>query len=141
MIFGLYIFEMKIKKFIISLLTFIIILSNIGCQNKTVDVDEIRYEEGIYRYKDWDSYPHVAVNDDDCVPDKETAANIGNAILECYQKQGYFKDYILQYIFYDTEDEIWILGFWEKDSKYPGGGYNMAISKKDAKVILKWGSE
>ncbi len=131
---------MQVKQIII--ITFIIfstILLCIGCENGVSDVHGVEYTEGIFQQKDWENL-EVSF-DRDCISDKQTAISIGKALLLNFQNQGYFPNYELQTVFYDTEDGIWILSFWESKDNYVGSDFSIAISEKDGQVIKMWVGE
>ncbi|MEF2724694.1 MAG: NTF2 fold immunity protein [Eubacterium sp.] len=45
-------------------------------------------------------------------------------------------------VFYDTQDEIWIVNFRNPNSeKMIGGDCNIALQKKDGKVLRVWFGE
>ena len=127
------------KKVIICLIVILLIPLYAGCQKGVDNTDRIKYDEGVYPRKDWENL-EVAV-EEKCVSNKNTAISIGNAILLNFQDQGYFPNYVLQTVFYDTEDEIWILSFWEDNVNYPGSDFCIAINKSDGRVIKMWVGE
>ena len=131
---------MKVKQIIIvTFLIFSAILLCIGCENGVSDVPGVEYTEGIFKKKDWENL-EVSF-DRDCISDKQTAISIGEALLLNFQNQGYFPNYELQTVFYDTEDGIWILSFWESKDNYVGSEFSLAISEKDGQVIKMWVGE
>ena len=79
------------------------------------------------------------------VPDKETACKIAQAIFDGIPKYGEEQKFTLQNVFYDAEDEIWIVSFWEDwdDSGEITMGYDcsIAIQKSDGKVVKIWFGE
>lgn len=109
-----------------------------GCSKKEVPAydGEVSFEKGIYPNKDWDELSFSI--DDDCVPDKETAINIAESIKAHYQQKGHFEDFVTQSVFYDTEDEIWIVTFYESTTNQTGSAFNIAIKKNNAEIIKMW---
>jgi len=133
------------KKKLLIVCTIVIILLA-GCtaekeNNKEQGGDEptmgARFESGTYHNKNWDE-PSI-IDGKSVVPDKETAARIGNAIVRSMQSNGAVPDdHILQVIFYDEVEEIWILSYWEDVSIYevdPGLDFRIAIQKSNAEVL------
>ncbi len=70
----------------------------------------------------------------------EEAFTVAIARLEEQQQSGYFQNYILQSVFYDTEDEVWIFSFSEPPL-IPGICYNIAISRVGGHLLGEWGGE
>lgn len=98
----------------------------------------ISFEEGVWSDKDWENVEFPFKKD--CVPDKETAVNITRILIEKFQQQNYFSDYVLQSVFFDTEDKIWIVTYGESRN-YPGACVSIAIRKENAEVIKIWVGE
>jgi uncharacterized protein YqgQ len=103
------------------------------------------YEEGIFEPKDWENIQFPIK--DDCIPDKETAIKVAKIFLENLQKQNFFTNNVLGSVFYDTEDKIWIVSFWE-ESDYMldgyvtvGGDLSIAIRRENAEVVKMWPGE
>ena len=111
-----------------------------GNQSSEEVLKEVNFEKGIFEYKDWDE--EECTLKVDAVPDKETAVSIADIIFKSMQKEGRFKNYTMQRIFYDEEDEIWIVSFWEdKGIDYDVPDCNIAFRKSDAKVLRVWVGE
>lgn len=102
---------------------------------------EIYYETGTY---DWEIGEEVSVTDM-CVPDKETAIQIGKAITAGFRKKGYFPDYVPQHVFFDTEKKVWIVTSWPENKNdkeiYNGACFSVAIRKDNGEVIKMWVGE
>ena len=100
----------------------------------------INVETGNYHDKNWNDT--ILTYTESAVPDKETAAMIANAIIQSMQKNGYIKGYILQEIFFDVADEIWILTYWkERDIYVDGDDCSIAIRKSNGEVLRIWFGE
>lgn len=137
------------KKFcIIIIVTTLLLLT--GCSSKRKEEEnmvnnytDIKYEEGIYQHKNWNliEFPIEEV----CVPDKETAISIAKGIILNFQEQGKFKEYIPQHVFFDTEDNFWIVSFWPSTGndniEYIGATFSIAIKKENAQVLKMWINE
>ena len=98
-------------------------------------------ESGVFSEKYWDdpalSYDFVAV------PDANVALEIAEAVFDAFKDKGYgaVSGQVPQSIFFDTEDEVWIVSFWENqtgDVMKTDGDFNIAIQKSDGKVLTMW---
>ncbi|MGM9643494.1 MAG: hypothetical protein ACI3X1_00225 [Eubacteriales bacterium] len=148
------------KRSVFLLFTFIVLFLLFGCT--TIDNGETKesgegsvtnkeeattysYSEGIYPGKDWADVTAGSENPDTSsgdaiVPNKETAISIADKAFEEVKLSGICQSYVLQGVFYDTEDNIWVVYFGE-DSEIPGSCYNIAISKATGEIIKMWASE
>ena len=127
-----------------TLVVLVIILSMISCSacgNSKKENDMIKYESGNFHDKNWSetigTYSGKAV-----IPDEKTALRIAKAIFDGMEKSKAAQKYEPQSVFYDNQDEIWIVSFWE-NTKQPtlGGDCNIALQKKDGKVLRIWFGE
>lgn len=98
-------------------------------------------ESGVFSEKYWDdpalSYDFVAV------PDANVALEIAEAVFDAFKDKGYgaVSGQVPQSIFFDTEDEVWIVSFWENqtgDVMKTDGDFNIAIQKSDGRVLTTW---
>ena len=101
----------------------------------------IKYETGIFYDKNWDdtigTYSGEAV-----IPDEETALKIAKAIFDGMEKSKDAQEYVPQAVFYDNQDRVWIVSFWKNSSQITlGGECNIAMQKKDGKVLRIWFGE
>lgn len=96
----------------------------------------ITSSKGIYSNKDWDTLelPFSA----ECIPDSETAIAVTKNIVMSFQKEGKFLDYVPQFVFFDIEDNIWIVSFWPNIDGYIGSSFNIVIKKDNAQVVKMW---
>ena len=101
----------------------------------------IEFESGVYWNKNW--YEESVLNyTGEAVPDKETAVKIAQVIFDGMSTSEYAEEYNPQYVFYDAQDEIWIVSFWDdSDATVLGGNCNIAMQKKDGKVLRIWFGE
>lgn len=126
------------------LVIFVIVLSAISCSacvNSNEDNDMIKYESGNFYDKNWSetigTYKVEAV-----VPDEETALKIAKAIFDGMEKSKEVQEYVPKSVFYDNQDEIWIVSFAKNSSQITlGGDCNIAIRKKDGMVLRIWFGE
>lgn len=127
-----------------TLVVFVIVLSAVfcsGCGNSKKDNDTIKYESGNYQDKNWSetsgTYSGGAV-----IPDEETALKIAKAIFDGMEKSKDTQEYVPQSVFYDIQDEIWIVSFGKKSNQFTlGGDCSIAMQKKDGKVLRIWFGE
>lgn len=101
----------------------------------------IKYESGNFHDKNWSetigTYSGNAV-----IPDEETALKIAKAIFDGMEKSKDAQKYVPQSVFYDNQDEIWIVSFGENSNQLTlGGDCNIALQKKDGKVLRIWFGE
>ena len=76
------------------------------------------------------------------IPDEETALKIAKAIFDGMEKSKDAKEYVPQSVFYDNQDEIWIVSFGKNSNHIMlGGDCNIAMQKKDGKVLRIWFGE
>ena len=100
----------------------------------------IEYKTGVYHNKDWED--PIGTYQDDVIPDKNAAVAIATQIFNQMDKSSDMQNYIPQIVFYDQEDEIWIVSFWEEtDAITFGGDCSIAMRKKDGKVLRIWFGE
>lgn len=127
-----------------TLVVFIIVLSMISCSacgnSKRVN-DMIKYESGDFYDKNWSetigTYIGKAV-----IPDEETALKIAKAIFDGMGKSKEVQEYVPQSVFYDNQDEVWIVSFGKNSNQITlGGECNIALQKKDGKVLRIWFGE
>ena len=133
--------ECNMKK---TLAVLVIILSTISCTacgTSKGENDMIKYESGNFHDKNWSetvgTYRGKAV-----IPDEETALKIAEAIFDGMEKSKDTQEYAPQSVFYDNQDEIWIVSFWKNSNQITiGGECNIAMQKKDGKVLRIWFGE
>jgi len=70
-----------------------------------------------------------------CIPDKETAVAVTSAILEAFQKSGYFLGYSPQEVTFLTDLQIWVVEFWNDQPAYPSSTLSIAIQKDTGQVV------
>lgn len=66
---------------------------------------------------------------------------ISNMIFSNLQDDGLFKDYVMQSVFFDESDEVWILNYYPNEKNYIGSTCSIAISKQTAEVLKIWVTE
>ena len=125
------------KRIIVSaffmLVTFIVLS---GCSNSinqasdiTSDIgNDITIESGIYDYERvWEHYE--IAKDFYFVPTKEVAMEVATTLFKSYYQKE--EPYRISDIFYDEQDEIWIIGFtpdidFPEGAGFAGGGLYIA---------------
>lgn len=127
------------KKIIIAILILIISLSFVACNNKKENTN-MKYEEGIFYDKNWNE--EIGTYTNNIVSTKEDAINIAVSIYNGMKKSKEMSNLVPNSVFYDTQDEIWIINFKNPNSrKTVGGDCNIALQKKDGKVLRIWFGE
>ncbi len=116
----------------ILFLTFIVCLSLAGCNGET----EPNFSEGIYPDKNWNNI-EFPINDI-VIQDKETAINIAYAIFLQFQNQGEFPGYTPELVFHDTEDDLWIISFWEDKEGLLGSDFTVVLNAENGEVVKMW---
>ena len=127
-----------------TLVVLIIVLNIISCSacgNSDKENEMIKYESGVFHDKNWSenvgTYSRQAV-----IPDEETALKIAKAIFDGMEKSKDVQEYVPQSVFYDNQDEIWIVSFWKNSHEITlGADCNIAMQKKDGKVLRIWFGE
>lgn len=127
-----------------TLAVFLIVLSMISCsacEKNKKENDMIKYESGNFHNKNWNetigTYSRKAV-----IPDEETAIKIAKAIFDGMEKSKEAQEYVPQSVFYDNQDEVWIVSFWKNSNQLTlGGDCNIALQKRDGKVLRIWFGE
>lgn len=108
----------------------LIMISCSACGNSQKESNGIRYESGTFHDKNWSetigTYSRRAA-----VPDEETALKIAQAIFDGMEKSKEAQKYVPQSVFYDNQDEIWIVSFWKNSNQIAlGGDCSIALPKK-----------
>lgn len=117
----------------------------VGCSNHQYQQNgdknmDLEFKEGIYHEKTWDE--SIGTYKNDIIPDKKIALQVAVQIFEGMQKSSTAEKYVPQTVFYDREDELWIVSFWEDtEEEILGGDCNIALQKKDGKVLRIWFGE
>ena len=106
---------------------------------------EVSYESGVYHDKDW-TETEPGTYQGPAIPDKETALHIATAIFGGMEKSEEAKVFTAQKVFFDTEDEIWIVSFWKEpelpnDMLCVGNDCSIALQKSDGEVLKIWFGE
>lgn len=129
------------RKFFLCVLMITIIILFVGCEDKDMsNYDIANKETGIFYNKNWSEM--VGSYTKDIIPDEETAVKMANIIFKNLQKEGYCKNYSLQEIFFDEEDKIWILSYWEStDEMITGSDCSIALKKSNGEVLRIWFGE
>ena len=108
--------------------------------------DIIEYETGQFYNKNW-SETFGTYNKKAVIPDKETAIKVAQAIFDGMENSEKVQEYVPQYVFYDNQDELWIVVFWKRldwnnsDMITTGEDCCIALQKKDGKVLRIWFEE
>lgn len=130
------------KKILLLLLPIILSIALFSaCEPpKKEEIDMVKFESGNYFNKDWSET--VGTYKKAAVPNKNTALEIAQAIFNGMDKSEETQKYVPQSIFYDEQDEIWIVTFWKESNEIIlGGDCSIAIQKADGKVLRIWFGE
>ncbi len=131
----------NMKRTLVVILTVLSMISCSACGNSQKENDMINYESGSFYDKNW-SDPIGTYGGKAVIPDKETALKIATAIFDGMEKSKEAQGYEPQSVFYDYQDEIWIVSFWKNSNQLSlGGDCNIALQKKDGKVLRIWFGE
>ena len=107
---------------------------------KNEESDMVKFESGNYLNKDWSE--SAGTYGKAVVANKETALEIAKAIFNGMDKSKETQEYVPQSVFYDEQDEIWIVSFWKESNEITlGGDCSIAIQKSDGKVLRIWFGE
>lgn len=129
------------RRTLVVLVIILIIISCSACGNSKKKNDMIKYESGIFHNKNW-SETIGTYSGKAAIPNEETALKIANAVFDGMEKSKEAQEYVPQSVFYDTQDEIWIVSFWKNSNKITfGGDCSIALQKKDGKVLRIWFGE
>lgn len=121
----------------ISVLLLSLLLSS--CANDTSD-QEIQFEEGIFYDKNWSDTAGTYTGN--VVESKETAVAIATAVYNGMRKSQSMSNLTPQSVFFDSQDEIWIVTFGTDGKKNAAGGdCSIAIQKQDGRILRIWFGE
>lgn len=97
---------------------------------------------------DMDTYSHnflqdsVRTYDGPVIPNEECAIAVAEVIYNNMAKSEDKRNYTPQYVYFDEENEAWIVSFWEESSSTTlGDDCSIAIQKEDGKVLRIWFGE
>lgn len=106
--------------------------------------DSVTFNSGSYFLKFWNITDYNTY-DYDAIPNKETALAVAKEIWEGIPKSNRKQQYTAQEVFFDEEDEVWIITFGDDvPSAGPistGNCCSIAIQKKDSKILSIWFGE
>lgn len=121
----------------ISVLLLSLLLSS--CANDTSD-QEIQFEEGIFYDKNWSDTAGTYTGN--AVESKETAVAVTTAVYNGMRKSQSMSNLTPQSVFFDSQDEIWIVTFgMDGKENVVGGDCSIAIQKQDGRILRIWFGE
>lgn len=127
------------KKLSIFILLLLALFTFVFCHNKG-DIKDLKYQEGIFYNKNWSDQTGTYTND--VVETKETAIEIATAVYNGMIKSRNMNGFKPKSVFYDNQDEVWIVSFGKKNNgTIVGGDCSIAIQRKDGKVLRIWFGE
>lgn len=123
------------------LVIFLSMISCSACGDSKQDENMIIHDSGIYHDKNWNetmgTYSGKPV-----IPNEETAIKIAKAIFDGMEKSKEAQKYVPQSVFYDNQDEVWIVSFWDNSNHHTTGeDCNIALQKEDGMVLRIWFGE
>ena len=131
---------MKKRSIILAIIIIATIVLFPACRDVNNAGEIIEYESGSYHDKNWDET--IGTYKEAVISDKDTALAVAQAIYDGMEKSDDADKYTAKYVFYDNQDEIWIVSFGEDSSSTNlGGDCNIAIRKADGKVLRIWFGE
>lgn len=110
-------------------------------QKRQALLDNIREQvQDEYFYNMWERLdPFADQSAQLCVPDAETALDLGNVLLTQFQKRGFFTGAIPQQIAYQEDPSIWIISCWNESAPDgPRAAVSFAIREGNAQVVKIW---
>lgn len=119
----------------------ILLLSSllVSCGNDMSD-REIQFEEGIFYDKNWSDTAGTYTGK--VVESKETAVAIATAVYNGMRKSQSMINLTPQSVFFDSQDEIWIVTFGtDGKDNVAGGDCSIAIQKLDGRILRIWFGE
>lgn len=88
----------------------------------------IEYQSGNYHDKNWNDM--VGTYSEPVILDKETAVEVAKAIFNGMNTSENMNGHVPKSIFYDEQDEIWIISFGEdSDENTLGGRFQYSYTK------------
>lgn len=110
-----------------------------SCANDTSD-QEIQFEEGIFYDKNWSDTAGTYTGN--AVESKETAVAVATAVYNGMRKSQSMSNLTPQSVFFDSQDEIWIVTFGtDGKENVVGGDCSIAIQKQDGRILRIWFGE
>lgn len=133
--FGVY----NMKKIYLTVLAILIIIMFTSCNSNGGNQD-LKYQEGIFYDKNWSDT--VGTYEGNVVETKETAVAIATAVYNGIDKSQSMSNFTPQSVFFDKQDEIWIVSFgMDSKENVVGGDCSIAIQKQDGRVLRIWFGE
>ena len=128
----------NVKRILVLLVIILSVVFCSACGNIKKENNMVKYESGKFYNKNWNetigTYSGEAV-----IPNEETALKIAKAIFDGMKKSKDTQEYVPQSVFYDSQDEIWIVSFGKNSNQITlGGDCNIARQKKDGTVLRIW---
>lgn len=100
----------------------------------------VEYRTGIYYDKNWDE--QVGTYHGDVIPDEQAAVAVATQIFNAMEKGSDTDGFTAQSVFYDEQDSVWIVSFWEESDQVTlGKDCSIAMQKSDGKVLRIWFGE
>lgn len=127
------------KKICVAVLVLFILFMFTSCNSKGGNQD-LKYQEGIFYDKNWSDT--VGTYEGNVVETKETAVAIATAVYNGIDKSQSMSNFTPQSVFFDKQDEIWIVSFgMDSKENVVGGDCSIAIQKLDGRILRIWFGE
>jgi len=132
------------KKITVFVMVAVLVVVGLSCRSgtmekKQIDYSKVKFESGSNYSEGWSDVEFPVLMD--VIPDKDTAISFAQLVMDLMQKNEKFPDYVPQKVFYAEKDEVWIVSFWPSIEGYTGADCNIAIQKKDGRVLQIWVGE
>ena len=99
----------------------------------------MQYQTGIFYDKNWDD--PVGTYNGDVIPNENTAISIATQIFDSMEKSNAYDHFKPQAVFYDEQDAVWIVSLYNSEEMHTGGDCNIAMQKRDGKILRIWFGE
>ena len=127
------------KKIYVVVLGLLILFMFTSCDSKG-DNQNMKYEEGIFYDKNWSDTAGTYTGN--AVESKETAVAVATAVYNGMRKSQSMSNLTPQSVFFDSQDEIWIVTFgMDGKENVAGGDCSIAIQKQDGRILRIWFGE
>lgn len=133
-----------LRKIVTTILLTVFSLWSFNGNVEGLEIKDVEIFPDLDRRKPWHRAEFTYT--DPIIPDEETAAMIASAIMKSIQCKGYAPNYELQRVFFDEEEEVWMVTFGEgfnTEDKVMTAGASccIALAKSNAEVLSIWFGE
>ena len=110
----------------------------------------MEYEVGVYPKEQWDDNTWIYY-EGEMISDTACAVDLAATLFTHLPQDGWTVGYKPQAVFYDDQEKLWIVSFWQDYPMWEGEEgdititlmpcLNIALSSKDASVVKIWVEE